>query len=128
MSALKELHRTLKDDGVLYIGFPNKNRLIGYIGSQNNLTFLDKLRFNVTDYKQRIKGRFENRFGAHAGFTEKEFLADAGEIFEKGIPIRNEYMLLKYKKYQRIVNLMIKLRLQEFLFPSNYYIVKKSAK
>jgi len=122
---LKELNRVLKNNGILYIGFPNRNRLIAYIGSHNKISFVEMIKFNLNDYLQRIKGKFKNNYGAHAGFTEKEFFYDASNIFRIIKPIRNKYMLLKYKKYKMIINFFIKIKLEEFFFPSNYYICIK---
>lgn len=121
--ALLEMHRALKNNGVLFIGFPNRNRLIGNIGSYHNYTKKQKIRQNLIDYGQKIRGRFRNEYGAHAGFTEREFLAN--NIFSEVIPVRNHYFLKKYESKKLIINIIIKTGLSEFLFPSNYFICKK---
>ena len=121
--ALMEMHRTLKNNGVLFIGFPNRNRLIGNIGSYHNYTYKQKIKQNLIDYSQKIKGRFRNEYGAHAGFTEREFLAN--NIFSEVIPVRNDYFLKKYRSKKLIINIIIKTGLSEYLFPSNYFICKK---
>jgi ubiquinone/menaquinone biosynthesis C-methylase UbiE len=122
---LKGLCRVLKDDGLLFIGFPNKNRLVGYIGSHNTVSLAQKIKWNLKDYGDRLLGRFKNELGAHAGFTNKEFLKLGHSYFNTISPVRNEYMLLKYSKYNKIINFFIKVGISEFLFPSNYYLIKK---
>ena len=122
---LRELHRVLKPGGNLFIGFPNKNRMAGYIGAHNNVSWQEKLVWNLKDYKDRIAGKFENRYGAHAGFTQKEFIKLGNEVYKKIIPVRNDYMRLKYSGHKRIINSLIKLRASEFLFPSNYFLCLK---
>ena len=42
---------------------------------------MDRIKWNINDYKYRLRGKFENKFGAHAGFTEKEFIKDASQCF-----------------------------------------------
>jgi len=117
--------RILKKNGVLFIGFPNRNRLLGYMGSCNNITLMQKIKWNLNDYLQRIKGRFKNEFGAHAGFTEKEFIPSANIFFSEVIPVRNDYYHKKYSRHNKLIQLMIKTGLSEYLFPSNYFICKK---
>lgn len=68
MAVLREMGRIMRDDGLLFIGFPNKNRLVGYIGSHDNISIGKKILWNLNDYKYKLIGRYENRLGAHAGF------------------------------------------------------------
>lgn len=124
IEALNQLHRVLKKGGILFVGFPNKNRLVGYIGSQSKATIFDKIKWNLNDYRKKFKGKFENKYGAHAGFTEKEFMTVARQTFAQVVPVRNTYMRIKYKKYKIAINLLIRLHLSK-LFPSNYYICQK---
>lgn len=125
MAVLKEIYRVLKPGGVLFIGFPNKNRLISYIGTSQKASGFDKIKWNVNDYIYRLQGKFENKYGAHAGFTEKEFIKDASSVFEKINPVRNNYMSIKYAKLGALISYIIKTKLEEFIFPSNYYICIK---
>lgn len=122
---MQSLSKMLKDEGLVFIGFPNRNRLIGYLGTHNNVSMMEKIKWNIKDYKDRFKGRFENKYGAHAGFTNSEFIKLAKSFYKTVIPVRNEYMLLKYAKYKFLIRVLINLGLSEFLFPSNYYILKK---
>jgi SAM-dependent methyltransferase len=121
---LKGLKEILSDKGVMFVGFPNKKRLIGYIGTHNNVSLLSKIKWNLKDYKDKILGRFENHLGAHAGFSDKEFSNLTFGVFNSVIPVRNQYMLYKYSKYRLLIDFFIKTGLSEYLFPSNYYLIK----
>jgi SAM-dependent methyltransferase len=123
--ALRELHRVLKPGGVLFIGFPNKNRLVSYIGTSQRVSALEKLKWNINDYLFRFKGQFENKYGAHAGFSGKEFIRDASRLFGVVRPVRNQYMLLKYEKFRGLIQALINTGLAEIVFPSNYYVCVK---
>jgi ubiquinone/menaquinone biosynthesis C-methylase UbiE len=125
LAVLKELRRVLSTDGVLFIGFPNKRRLFSYISTSQKVSILEKIKWNLNDYLYRIKGRFENKYGAHAGFTEREFLSDTAGIFFEVRSVRNEYMLIKYASLQWFVRFSAYMGLGEILFPSNYYICIK---
>ena len=122
---LSELYRVMDNNGILLIGFPNKNRLFGYINATQKVGLLRFIRWNLHDFGQRLKGKFENSHGAHAGFTQKEFRRDAHKLFNSVIPIRNEYISLKYHNYKSLIKLITYLKLGEFLFPSNYFICIK---
>jgi ubiquinone/menaquinone biosynthesis C-methylase UbiE len=125
LATLRELHRVLSVGGVLFIGFPNRHRLFSYIGTSQKVSLFDKIKWNLNDYLYRISGRFENKYGAHAGFSEKEFLSDATSIFQNVQPVRDQYMLIKYAKIRRILRFIVHTGLAEILFPSNYYICIK---
>ena len=122
---LKEIHRVLSPGGVLFIGFPNKHRLVSYLGTAQKVSSLDKIKWNINDLITRLRGRFENEFGAHAGFTQKEFIEDTSTLFDVVHPVRNQYMLNKYSRLYGFIRLVIKTGLEEFIFPSNYYICIK---
>jgi 2-polyprenyl-3-methyl-5-hydroxy-6-metoxy-1,4-benzoquinol methylase len=122
ISALNEFNRLLKSNGALFIGFPNKHRLFSYFGTSQKATIIEKVIWNLHDYKDRLQKKFDNKYGAHAGFTEKEFLDMSKKMFKNTISVRNDYMLIKYKKYQWIIKIIIGSGLADFLFPSNYFI------
>ncbi len=124
--ALRELYRVLKPGGVLFIGFPNKNRLVSYIGTSQRVSALERLKWNFNDYYYRFKGQFENKYGAHAGFSEQEFVREASKVFSVVHPVRNQYMLLKYGKLRGVIQALISTGMAEIIFPSNYYICIKT--
>jgi SAM-dependent methyltransferase len=125
LSVLKELKRVLKPGGILFIGFPNKNRIVSYIGTSQKISTFDRIKWNITDYGYRLMGRFENKYGAHAGFAEKEFEMTAAGMFAAVHSVRGEYMLCKYPRHASLIRLFIRSRLGEYVFPSNYFVCIK---
>lgn len=123
---LKEFKRVLNDDGVIFIGFPNRMRLMpSYFKSHINISIWDIVKFNVNDYARKITGRFKNEYGAHAGFSESEFIYIAENMFTKIISIRSKWVATNYNKYINIVKIINKLKLGDYIYPSNYFILKK---
>lgn len=124
---LIEFHRVIKNEGIIFIGFPNRNRLTpSYFNSHLNLSLFQIILFNLIDYKKKLSGKFRNQSGAHAGFSEKEFIALSSNIFKTIIPLRYEYTGTLYPKYLNIINLLRKLKIDDLFYPSNYYILKKT--
>jgi SAM-dependent methyltransferase len=120
-----ELHWVLSPGGVLFIGFPSKHRFISYLGTAQKVSLLDKIKWNLNDIDARLRGKFENRFGTHAGFTQREIIEDALRLFDYVHPVRNQYKQQKYARFSGIIKLIIKTRLVEFIFPSTYDICIK---
>jgi len=123
-AVLREMRRVITANGAFFVGFPNKNRMVAYVGTHTGETTWDKIRWNLNDYKDRFIGRFENKYGAHAGFAQKPFMKHAAQYFNTVIPVRNEYMVAKYSKYASAIQLMIRTGFSELIFPSNYFILK----
>ena len=48
-------------------------------------------------------------------------------VFDTIYPVRDKYMLGKYPLYHKIIGYLIKTKLEEIVFPSNYYICIKKA-
>ncbi len=124
MLLLRRLQGVLKDGGALLIGFPNKSRVIGYLGS-GQATSWQKVKWNLNDWMDRLNFRFENRLGAHAGFRGKEFTAMCDGLFSEVIPVTNEYMLLKYGRGSWVVRFLIWSGLASVAFPSCYFVLRK---
>lgn len=118
--ALGEMKRVLAEDGCYFIGTPNRHRLVGYIGSQN--TLLNKLRWNATDWKARLQGRFRNELGAHAGFTRSELEAELSGGIGPATNVTLPYYLSVYSRKASYVRLLDRLRLSSLLFPAIYFI------
>ncbi len=92
--SLSEVARVLRPQGALFVGTPNRARLIGYIGSRTSLK--NKLLWNWADWKYRLRGRFRNEFGAHAGFTEQELHQLMQPYFGEIVWLTRDYLLSKY--------------------------------
>ena len=116
--ALKEMARVLTPDGLFVIGTPNKRRLIGYLGS--NTSLLNKVRWNLSDLAMRVRGKWRNEAGAHAGFTEKELLSMCRSSFRGGVSITDEYYQRLYGT--RFLRMLEIFRLKKFLYPCVYLL------
>ena len=85
--SLEEIHRVTRGDGWVFVGTPNRSRIMSSIGahtpSEWNPTFMNKFYDNARDWKDRLTGRFHNHFGAHAGFTTGELDGMTRRLFPK---------------------------------------------
>jgi len=119
---MNELKRVVKIKGAIFIGVPNKSRIVSYISSEAKLK--EKLLWNLNDYQMKLRGKFENSLGAHAGFTKMELenlFTNQGFDF---IDVTNNYYFNLYNS--RILRKIIKYQaISRFLLPSLYYIAKK---
>ncbi len=93
--ALAELRRILRGGGWLYLGVPNKSRMVGYLGSFDASAW-QKLTWNLKDYSARLRGRFRNESGAHAGFEGKELVALLGAYFDSVELLTEGFIRFKY--------------------------------
>lgn len=98
--SLAELHRVLAPGGWLFIGTPNRHRLVSSIGAHQqstwDATFSNKLADNIRDWKDRLTGRFRNELGAHAGFSRKELDRMLAKHFDERHWLTKEYLKFKY--------------------------------
>ena len=122
--AIKEIHRVLKKDGGFWVGTPNKSRILGYIGGKNT-SFSEKIKWNLADWKARLGGRFDNKFGAHAGFTAEELRALLENVFPIVKDETKTYFLTVYENRRSVVKAIIASGLSLFIFPSVYFSGKK---
>ena len=100
------MKRVLKANGGFWIGTPNRTRLIGYIGSKDaNLT--QKFKWNITDWKARLKGKFRNEFGAHAGYSSKELFDLLSNTFSKTKEVTNNYYYEVYKNQHFLIKCIV---------------------
>ena len=90
--AIREMARVLKRDGGYWIGTPNRSRLLGYIGS-HGVTFSEKVRWNMNDWRARLTGRFRNELGAHAGFS----LTELRDLLAASLPPPKNQTLAYYR-------------------------------
>lgn len=100
--SLVELFRVLRPGGWLFIGTPNRHRLISSIGahqqSEWDATFYNKLRDNLRDWKDRFTGKFRNELGAHAGFSRGELERMLAKHFQHREWLTSQYLRFKYGK------------------------------
>lgn len=93
--SLRELARVLRPGGLIYVGTPNRHRAVGYLGSFDATT-MQKLQWNLNDYRARLTNRFRNELGAHAGFSEKELSSLLGAQFTDIRVLTSDYLQFKY--------------------------------
>lgn len=118
--ALREINRVLKTGGGFWIGTPNKSRIVGYIGGKDT-SFVEKIRWNIADWKARLKGQFENALGAHAGFTAKELQMLLSENFSQVTNMTETYFSEIYSNRKSLMKLIARSPVSQFIYPSVYF-------
>jgi SAM-dependent methyltransferase len=121
--ALSEMNRVLAKGGGLWIGTPNRARLVGYIGS--NASMRKMIEWNATDWNARLRGRFRNELGAHAGFTLSELGGELRTVFSHVDDATLDYYLAQYPHRARTVRLLHNCGLGTYAFPSIYFVGQK---
>lgn len=116
--ALFEMRRVLRDDGTYLVGTPNKERVLGYIGSPSPIS--DRVRWNVADWRARLAGRWSNAQGAHAGFTPRELVSMCKETFGEATAVSDEYYMNLYAGKARLINTLIRTGISRFAYPAVY--------
>jgi SAM-dependent methyltransferase len=119
--ALGEMRRVLHEGGSYCIGTPNRLRLVGYLGSAG-VSWRDKLAWNLADWKARLRGRFRNEHGAHAGFSSAELRGVLEKMFGRTEEITSRYYLGVYRSHAWLVRWLDRLGLGRFLFPAVYFM------
>lgn len=122
--ALREMHRVLKNDGWYCIGTPNRSRIVGYLGSAQ-ASYMDKMLWNIADWKARAVGKFRNEDGAHAGFSSHELASELSRVFSDAQEITLPYYLQVYENHRGVIGLSARMGLGKFIFPSVYFIGRK---
>jgi hypothetical protein len=72
-----------------------RSRLIAYVGAFG-IPAWKKIAFNFRDLYHRLTGKFENRLGAHAGFSASELRNLLGQYFATTTLITAPYLRFKY--------------------------------
>ncbi len=124
IKALGEIRRVLKPSGGFWIGTPNKSRLIGYIGGKN-ASLREKIRWNMLDWRMRVAGRFENKFGAHAGFKRDELKALLASVFTTVDDRTLEYFAKIYPNKLRLLRAVESSPFSRLIYPSVYFTGRK---
>ncbi|HEY5810787.1 MAG TPA: class I SAM-dependent methyltransferase [Povalibacter sp.] len=121
--ALSEMNRVLAKGGGLWIGTPNRARMVGYVGS--NAPMRKVIEWNAADWSARLRGRFRNELGAHAGFTLSELGGELRAVFSHIDDATLDYYLAIYPHRARTVRLLHNTGLGTYAFPSVYFVGQK---
>ena len=120
VGALGEMRRVLSDGGILYLGTPNKLRVIGDIAGRG--TPAQILRWNFDAYRARLLHRWSNEQGAHAGFTDRELETALGHYFRWSKNVSLLYYSSKFPRFSRVWRLVFKAGFDRALVTSVFYI------
>ncbi len=118
--ALLEMRRVMKDGAGFWIGTPNRLRAVGYIGGKNT-SLSEKLKWNLLDWRMRIAGRFENRFGAHAGFSQPELTAMLKVVFGMVDDRTFDYFSAVYPRKAAAIKRLEQAGVSRWVYPSIYF-------
>lgn len=117
--AIAEMRRVVHPAGGFWLGTPNRSRLLGYLGSRDASSY-DKLRWNLSELRTRLSGRFRNELGAHAGFTLRELREMLGAEFGTVEIETSAYYALLYPRQRRVLAILERSGLSRFVYPSVY--------
>lgn len=120
---LWEIRRVTRENGFVYIGVPNKSRLIGYMG-MNDKSLYRKVNQNIKDWTKRLLGEWDNALGAHAGFYEKELCDLLGRYFDSTTSVSDFYYSIKWEKYEKVLNIIKRFSLDKVMLPSVYVLAR----
>lgn len=127
-ASLRELARVLRPGGLIYVGTPNRHRAVGYLGSFG-ATPMQKLQWNLSDYRSRLTNQFRNELGAHAGFSQRELSSLLGVRFTHIRVLTSDYLQFKYGG--RLPRLLLRAVCSRVLrgvaAPSVYFTARKPA-
>jgi len=118
--AVAEMRRVLRPAGGFWIGTPNRSRLVGYLGSRD-ASARHKVLWNVNEWWTRLRGRFRNELGAHAGFTSREMRALLESEFDVVENETSAYYALLYPRHRRLLAAFERLGLDRYVYPSVYF-------
>lgn len=130
-ASLIELCRVLRPGGWLFVGTPNRHRLVSSIGahqqSEWEATWLNKLGDNWRDWKDRLTGRFRNELGAHAGFSRAELEQLLASHFVECDWVTSDYLRFKYgeSKVNRVLPMVTHPAIEWFAAPAIYAFARK---
>lgn len=122
--ALSEMRRVLRPGGGWLIGTPNRDRLIGYLGSKD-ATLRQKFEWNLADWKAKFTGRFRNELGAHAGYTEQELRNELSSVFSVVQDITNNYYRVIYQRRRMVIEAILRSGMGRWLLPAVYFMGSK---
>jgi len=121
--AVREMSRVLRPGGHFLIGTPNKSRMLGYFAAADPLS--EKVMMNVRDIGMRIRGRWTNEAGAHAGFTTHELNNMCRDAFGESRDVSEEYYSRLYSSKVWLVKQVCRSTLRSVLLPCVYVLGRK---
>jgi SAM-dependent methyltransferase len=121
--AMAEMRRVLRPGGAFMIGVPNRSRIVGYITGRG-ASLRDKIVWNLVDWRARLRGRFRNELGAHAGFTMPE-LAALCRVIGEPVAVTRAYYERLYPRHQGAVAAVVGLGLARPVFPCFYCVGRR---
>jgi SAM-dependent methyltransferase len=129
--SLGELARVLRPSGWLFLGTPNRHRIISAVGAHQQRdwqsTVRAKLGENLQDWGARLRGRFQNELGAHAGFSTGGLDRMLARHFPTRRWLTREYLRFKYGggRWRAVVGLLTCGALVCLTAPSIYVLCGK---
>lgn len=129
--SLAEIHRVLRPGGWLFVGTPNRHRLASAVGAHRQTdwesTLSNKLRENWQDWHARLRGRFRNEFGEHAGFAERELDQMLARHFPRRQWLTANYLRFKYgeSRWGFMLPFITARPLVNFVPPGIYVLAQK---
>jgi SAM-dependent methyltransferase len=125
-AALDEIRRVLRPGGWFYVGVPNRTRILGYLGSHDATTW-QKIAWNCVDWWARLRGRFRNESGAHAGFDKQELLDMLRQRFSEVSLLTEQFVRFKYGCLlpKMVVDVLLAPRLMNYSVTSHYALCQK---
>ena len=123
-AALAEMARVLRDDGVCWMGTPNRLRLVGYLGAA--ATPREKLKWNMDDWCAKLRGRFRNELGAHAGFSRDELGDMLREVFADVEDMTRAYYHALYNSHANLLDALAGSPVGDLLLPSVHFLARKT--
>ncbi|MCA9106396.1 MAG: class I SAM-dependent methyltransferase [Planctomycetales bacterium] len=131
IASLKSIERVMAPGAWLFIGTPNRHRVVSAVGAHRQTdwdsTIANKLKENWQDWSARLRGRFRNEFGAHAGFSRRELDAMLAVHFDERHWLTKDYLEYKYQDlpYALVKRLMFRDSVLSFLAPGIYVLARK---
>jgi len=123
--AVAEARRALASSGAGYFGTPNRARLVGYLGGRG--TAREKLVWNLADWGMRLRGRWSNAQGAHAGFAHAELARLLHASFAEVTPVDRAYYAGKYPRLAALWRFLFRIGIARLLAPSVYFRTRQGA-
>lgn len=120
--ALAEMNRVLRPGMSYFVGTPNRSRIVAYINAPGT-PIATRIKWNLVDWSARLRGRFRNEYGAHAGFTARELATLLQDAFGAAPQDLSEaYYRRLYSGKQELLRLICASNLSSVVFPSVYFI------